>query len=107
MPTVLVRMNSVVRDLSAVFSFAGRREIVARNPCETAAIRRTDNQRERLLTIAEVGRLGQAFRDLEAEGANAKALNMMRLWALTGCRRDEIASLKMVGSRSSTQLPAA
>jgi integrase len=86
--------RKVARDLSAVFSFAGRREIVTRNPCETAAIRKTDNHRERFLTIAEVKRLGLAFRDLEADGTNTKALNIMRLWALTGCRRDEIASLK-------------
>lgn len=86
--------RKVVRDLSAVLSFAERREIVSRNPCETAAIRKTDNQKERYLTLEEVKRLGEAFRDLEAEGANAKALNIMRLWALTGCRRDEIASLK-------------
>jgi hypothetical protein len=29
--------RKVVRDLSAVFSFAERREIVSRNPCEKAA----------------------------------------------------------------------
>jgi integrase len=28
------------------------------------------------------------------EGANAKAIAIARLWALTGCRRDEIAGLK-------------
>ena len=31
---------------------------------------------------------------LEEEGVNLKALNIARLWALTGCRRDEIAGLK-------------
>ena len=30
---------------------------------------------------------------LEREGVNLKALNIARLWALTGCRRDEIAGL--------------
>jgi hypothetical protein len=43
--------RKVVRDLSAVFSFAARNEIVSRNPCETAAVRKTDNQRERFLTL--------------------------------------------------------
>ena len=32
--------------------------------------------------------------ELEAEGANRKATDIMRLWALTGCRRDEIAALR-------------
>jgi integrase len=86
--------RKVVRDLSAVFSFAARSEIVSRNPCETAAVRKTDNQRERFLTLEEVSQLGAALDDLEQEGANPKALNIARLWALTGCRRNEIAALK-------------
>jgi integrase len=86
--------RKVVRDLSAVFSFAGRNEIVARNPCDTAAVRKTDNQNERFLTLEEVTRLGEALDELEQEGVNLKALNIARLWALTGCRRDEIAGLK-------------
>ncbi len=86
--------RKVFRDLSAVFSFAKRHEIIDRNPCDNAAVRKTDNQNERYLTLAEVQRLGGAVDDLEAEGANRKALNIMRLWVLTGCRRDEIAALK-------------
>ncbi|UHD45823.1 site-specific integrase [Aureimonas altamirensis] len=86
--------RKVVRDLSAVFSFAQRREIVKGNPCETAAVRKTDNRRERYLTLDEVTRLGAALDELEAEGVNAKAVNIARLWALTGCRRDEIAGLR-------------
>jgi integrase len=86
--------RKVVRDLSAVFSFAGRNEIVSRNPCDTAAVRKTDNQNERFLTLEEVARLGEALDELEREGANPKALNIARLWALTGCRRDEIAGLR-------------
>ena len=86
--------RKVVRDLSAVFSFALRSEIVQRNPCETAAVRKTDNQKERFLTLDEVTRLGAALDELEREGVNRKATNIARLWALTGCRRDEIAGLK-------------
>jgi integrase len=84
----------VVRDLSAVFSFAMRREIASRNPCLTAAVRKTGGRRERFLTLEEVARLGAALDELEQEGANPKALNIARLWALTGCRRNEIAGLK-------------
>jgi len=86
--------RKVVRDLSAVFSFAIRSEIVQKNPCETAAVRKTDNQRKRFLVLDEVTRLGSALEELEAEGVNSKAVNIARLWALTGCRREEIASLK-------------
>ena len=86
--------RKVFRDLSAVFSFARRREIVSRNPCETAAVRKTDNCKERYLTLEEIKRFGEAMREMEAEGINRKALDIMRLWMLTGCRREEIASLK-------------
>jgi integrase len=86
--------RKVVRDLSAVFSFAKRSEIVSRNPCETAAIRRTDGKTARFLTLEEVARFGEALDALEVEGVNPKALNIARLWALTGCRRNEILELK-------------
>jgi integrase len=89
--------GKVVRDLSAVFSFALRREIVENNPCETAAVRKTDNQEERFLTIDEIVLLGSALRELEEEGENPKAIKIASLWALTGCRRDEIAALKWTG----------
>ena len=61
---------------------------------ERAAIRKTDNRRDRFLTLEEVSRLGAAFDEVEAAGANAKAVAIVRLWALTGCRRDEIAGLQ-------------
>jgi integrase len=86
--------RKVFRDLSAVFSFAKRREIVSRNPCETASVRKTDNQKDRFLTLEEVKRFGDALRALEESGTNRKALDIMRLWMLTGCRREEIASLE-------------
>src|SRR5262249_9012264 len=39
-------------------------------------------------------RLGEALEKLEEEGVNRKATNITRLWALSGCRRNEIAGLK-------------
>ncbi len=86
--------RKVFQDLSAVFSFAKRRRLVDDNPCQTAAIRRTANQRTRALSLDELKRLGGALDELEQEGANKKALNIARLWALTGCRHMEIATLK-------------
>ena len=86
--------RKVIRDLSAVFSFAVRRGIVTDNPIAQASVRKTDNRRERYLTLEEVERLGAVFNEVEAAGANAKGIAIGRLWALTGCRRDEIAGLK-------------
>ena len=86
--------RKVVRDLSAVYSFAIRRELVERNPVERAAVRKTDNQRERYLSLEEVSQLGKAFDKILADGANRKAIDIARLWALTGCRRNEIAALE-------------
>jgi integrase len=86
--------RKVVRDLSAVFSFGQRRRIVSANPVAMASVRKTDNRRERFLTLEEVKRLGDALSELETDGVNSKAVNIARLWALTGCRRNEIAGLK-------------
>ncbi len=86
--------RKVARDLSAMFTFSVRRGIRPNNPCEHAAIRKTDNRRTRYLSIEEVRRLGEALEALQADGINPKALDITRLWALTGCRRDEIAALK-------------
>lgn len=82
-----------IRDLSAVYAFAMRQEWVSANPC--APVKKpADRRRTRFLCIEEVQRLGAALDTLESEGANPKAVAIMRLWALTGCRRDEIAALK-------------
>ena len=82
-----------VRDLSAVFTFAIRQSLMIFNPCVPVR-KRPDQRRIRFLTLEEMGRLGAALRALEDEGANPKAIAIIRLWALTGCRRDEIARLK-------------
>ncbi|RUU14351.1 hypothetical protein EOD23_01255 [Mesorhizobium sp. USDA-HM6] len=71
--------RKVARDLSAVFNFAIRRKIAINTPCDTAAIRKTDNRRERYLSIEEVKRLGHALETLESQGVNPKALNITRL----------------------------
>lgn len=81
------------RDLSAMYSFAVRRGLVDANPCEKAVVRKTDGRRTRFLSLAEVKKLGEACDALEKEGFNPKALNIARLWILTGCRRQEIVEL--------------
>ncbi|WP_061508552.1 site-specific integrase [Acetobacter malorum] len=87
--------RKVVRDLSAVFSFGRRHGFIAQNPVEGASVRKTDNRRMRFLTLEEVARLGDAFNKVETRGANPKGVAIARLWALTGCRRNEIAALKV------------
>ncbi len=81
-----------VRDLSSRFTFAIRQELATSNPC-SAVKKAPDQRRTRYLSIEEIIRLGQALASQEAQGANAKAIAIMRLWAMTGCRRDEIAGL--------------
>jgi integrase len=86
--------RKVVRDLSAVLSFAKRRGLSPSNPVGDAAVRKTDGRRDRFLSLDEIRNLGAALNALEQEGMNHKAANIVRLWMLTGCRRDEIAGLK-------------
>lgn len=86
--------RKVVRDLSAVLSFAQRRRIISTNPVSTASVRKTDNRRQRYLNLGELQRLGLALRTLEEGGTNLKAINIVRLLVLTGARRNEIAGLK-------------
>ena len=82
-----------IRDLSAVYAFAMRQEWVTANPC--APVKKpADKRRTRFLSLEEVQSLGRALDALAEEGASPKAIAIMRLWALTGCRRNEIASLR-------------
>ncbi len=86
--------RKVVRDVSALFAFALRRRLMTANPVTNASVRKTDNRRERYLSLPEIERLGAALDELECEGVNPKATNIARLWALSGCRRNEIAGLR-------------
>ena len=85
----------VVRDLSAVFTFAVRHELVPVNPC-SAVKKPADGKRTRFLSIEEVTRLGETLMAMEREGVSPKAIAIARLWALTGCRRNEIAALQWI-----------
>ena len=61
------------------------------NPC--AGIKRYRRQgRERFLSTAEIGRLGEVLERHEAD--NQQAVAIIRLLLLTGCRKGEIVSLK-------------
>ena len=52
-------------------------------------------------------KLGDALNELEATETNPKAVAIARLWALTGCRRDEIAALKWSEVDFKVRVPSA
>tara|TARA_R110002072_G_scaffold13135_8_gene55524 strand:+ start:18294 stop:19520 length:1227 start_codon:yes stop_codon:yes gene_type:complete len=52
-----------------------------------------EEKRRRFLSPSELGRLGDALRALEEQGANSHAIAIIRLLALTGARRGEIEGL--------------
>lgn len=86
--------RKVLRDFSAVCSFAVRRGIMATNPVEHAAVRKTDNRRELFLTLEQIAALGATLKAMEEEGVPRMAIDGIRLLALTGCRRNEILALR-------------
>ena len=82
-----------VRLLSSILAFAVDRKMIAENPTRGVRLApgRTMN---RFLSPEELGRLGRALADLEAEGSGGAGVMIIRLLALTGARRSEIASLR-------------
>ena len=79
--------------LRAILNFALARKLCAENPCigvKTFA----DGKRERFLSPAELGRLGDALTAAAAEGAHPHHVTIIRLLSLTGARKNEIAQLK-------------
>ena len=88
--------NAALRVLSHMFGLAETwgfrpRE---RNPCRSVR-RYKDVPRERYLTREEYRRLGRVLREAEAEGKEwPPAIAAIRLLLLTGCRRDEILTLR-------------
>ena len=79
--------------LGGILSFAVRRKLCSENPVRGVK-RFPDGRSERFLTLDEIRRLGEALSAAEQEGANPKAIAIIRLLTLTGCRRNEIAGLR-------------
>ena len=74
--------------------FAPRQRPAQRNPCQGIRKYRM-RARQRYLTREEYRRLGRVLTDGEADGSlHAPAVAAMRLLILTGCRRDEILTLR-------------
>ncbi len=88
--------NLAVWVLSRMFVLAEAWEMAppGRNPCRHVRYYR-ETSRERFLTPEEFRRLGTALKRLEAGGSMMpSAIAAIRLLMLTGCRSDEILSLK-------------
>lgn len=79
--------------LGGIFSFAQRRGICNHNPCRGVK-RYPDGASEQFLNAAQIVILGTALSKAESEGANSSAVNIIRLLAITGARRNEIAGLQ-------------
>jgi integrase len=78
--------------LGAIFSYSVRHRMRADNPVR-GVVRFADGKRERRLTDAEYGALGEALRKAKAQTIWPAALAATRFLALTGWRRGEALAL--------------
>ena len=88
--------NMVVRTLSLMYKLAEDWGLVPEgcNPCRLA-VKFPERRRERFLTDKEFTRLGQVLDEVEAQGgASASSVTALRLLMLTGCRKNEILTLR-------------
>ena len=91
-----VMANRVIDILSKMFSLAEAWDLrpAGENPCRSVR-RYKEEKRERFLAPDEVRRLGRVLTEAEAEGgASVHAVAAIRLLMLTGCRLNEILSLR-------------
>jgi integrase len=79
--------------LGGIFSFAVAERLRADNPVRGVK-RFADRKSERFLSTMELSVLGEALREVEAEGANKSAIAIIRLLTFTGARKGEIAKLR-------------
>ena len=88
--------NAVVAVLSRMFNAAETWGLAPEggNPCRFV-VKYRDRKRERFLTDDEFDRLGRVLTQMEAEGVlSIHAAAALRLLMLTGCRRNEIVTLR-------------
>ena len=88
--------NRAVEMLFRIYRAAEERELIPEgsNPCRQIAMNR-QRRHERFLTDEEFRRLGRVLDEAErSEGSMARAAMAIRLLLLTGCRKNEILSLR-------------
>ena len=88
--------NRVIRVLSKIFSLAEAWGVVppGTNPCKAVRLYK-EGKRERFLKEDEYRRLGRVLDEAQAEGSlGPHGIAAIRLLLLTGCRRDEIVTLR-------------
>ena len=88
--------NTAVKTLSHMFRLAEGWGMVPEgcNPCRSVA-RFPERKRERFLTDAEFARLGRVLDEAVTQGsATPTSVAAIRLLSLTGCRKNEILSLR-------------
>ena len=79
--------------LGGLYTYAVRIGIVETNPVH-GVVKPASNVRQRRLTEAEYRTFGEILREAEAEDHNETALTIIKMLALTGCRRGEIEKLR-------------
>ena len=79
--------------MAALLESAVERGLIPKNPARGVA-KPADGKRLPPFDYAKVASLGTAMRELEAAGENVLGIRCVRLLLLTGCRRNEIESLK-------------
>ena len=85
--------RKVVRTLSSILSYAVREELIAANPASGIRLQ-SGKKVERYLSQEEQARLEIVLTEMEKESRYEKGCAMIRLLMLTGCRKNEIESLK-------------
>ena len=99
MANLVVAMLSRMIDQAIAWGVAGE----ISNPCRSVPKYRT-RRRERFLTDAEFQRLGRTLDEMEGEGRlSPHAAAALRLLMLTGCRRNEILTLRWEDVRLEAQ----
>ena len=91
-----VMANQVVGTLSRIWNSAENRSLVpeASNPCRLV-VKNRERRRERFLSEEEFRRLGRLLAEAETcKGVSVHAVAAIRLLLLTGCRRNEILTMR-------------